>query len=411
MNRRWFSNRLCRGHLRHLALIAGLSLFLGGFEARQDLEVTHSRNARDKAIPAQEFARLIADFSEQGGYFRSDNFVSNETSYLLIVDRLKELAASGGAYIGVGPEQNFTYIAKIRPRIAFIVDIRRQAVIQHLMFKAIFHYADSPARFLSLLFSKPLTGGAQPGANASVEDLVAYFSKAPVSNTAYTRNLSLITNAIVRDFHFPLDLRDRSTLEYVYSTFRDENLDLRYQSGGFRYGPGAYGYRNWGGWGYFPTLRDLLLETDLHGRTGNFLASRSDYDFVRGLEEANRVIPVVGDFVGSKALPAVAEYLKRQGYTVTAFYTSNVEQYLFSGGGFDDFARNVARLPISDKSLFIRAYPNQRGGREPHPAQIGNHRLVTLMEKIGVFLDDYRHGLYPDYWTLVRTHYIAAQEP
>ncbi len=403
----WISNRTSRGHLRHLALILGLSLVLGGSQARQALEVTRRDKTHEKAIPAAEFARLITDFSEEGGYFRSDNFVSNETSYLHIVDKLKELGALGGAYIGVGPEQNFTYIAKIRPRIAFIVDIRRQAIIQHLMFKAIFHRADTRARFLSLLFSKPLTGPAPPGADASAEELVGYFSRAATDNAAFTRNRSVIVNTIVRDFRFPLDPRDRTTLDYVYSTFRDENLDLQYRSGGFGYRPGGYGYPGRGGWGYFPTLRELILESDLHGKLGNFLANRGDYEFVRTLQEANRIIPIVGDFGGSKALPAVSTYLRTHGYTVTAFYTSNVEQYLFSGGGFDDFARNVSKLPITEKSLFIRAYPNQR---VPHPAQIGNHRLVTLMEKISVFLDDYRHGLYPDYWTLVRTHYIGAQE-
>ena len=86
----------------------------------------------DSSIPAAEFSRLIQQFSEDDGYFRSDNFTSNETSYLQVVDLFRKLDVSGGAYIGVGPEQNFTYIAKVRPRIAFIVDIRRQAMIQHL---------------------------------------------------------------------------------------------------------------------------------------------------------------------------------------------------------------------------------------------------------------------------------------
>lgn len=99
------------------------------------------RGQPDQGLPAAEFSRLFRDLSEEGGYFRSDNFTSNETSYLHVVDKLRELGATGGAYIGVGPEQNFTYIAKVRPRIAFIIDIRRQALIQHLMFKAIFHLA------------------------------------------------------------------------------------------------------------------------------------------------------------------------------------------------------------------------------------------------------------------------------
>lgn len=393
-----------RRQLKPVLWVVIAVVLLGGVQARQAWEDARLQKTRDKPIPATELARIVKDFSEPEGYFRSDNFVSNETSYLLIVDKLKELGATGGAYIGVGPEQNFTYIAKIRPQIAFIVDIRRQAVIQHLMFKALFHLADTRTRFLSLLFSKTVAGKSVPGADASAEDLVAYFSKAPGDGQAFTRNLAQIESTITKNFHIALEGNDARMLEYVYSAFRDENLNLQYRSGGF----GGYGYPSSSYWNYFPTLEDLILEPDLHGKPGNFLANRADYEFVRSLQESNRIIPVVGDFGGSKALAMVAAFLKKNGYTVTAFYTSNVEQYLFSGGEFDSFARNVALMPITSKSLFIRAYPNQR---VPHPAQIGNHRLTTLLQKITVFLDDYRHGLYPDYWTLVRTHYIAAILP
>src|SRR5947208_3733893 len=109
----------------------------------------------ENGLSATEFSRLFRALSEEGGYFRSDNFTSNETSYLHVVDKLRELGATGGAYIGVGPEQNFTYIAKVRPRIAFIIDIRRQAMIQHLMFKAVFQLAPDRVHYLSLLLSKP----------------------------------------------------------------------------------------------------------------------------------------------------------------------------------------------------------------------------------------------------------------
>src|SRR5512136_636160 len=127
-------------------------------------------------LSAAEYSRLIRDLSEEGGYFFSDNFTSNEDSYLTVVDKLKELGVSGGAYVGVGPEQNFTYIAKVRPRIAFIVDIRRQAMIQHLMFKAIFQLAPTRVEFLAILLSKPLTGKV-PAPGDSIDSLVAYLLK------------------------------------------------------------------------------------------------------------------------------------------------------------------------------------------------------------------------------------------
>src|ERR1044072_8511627 len=109
-----------------------------------------------ESLTAAEFSRLIRELSEEGGYFRSDNFTSNETSYLHVIDKMRQLGATGGAYLGVCPEQNFTYIAKIRSRIAFIIAIRRQAIIQHLMYKAIFHLSPTRPQFLSRLLSRPL---------------------------------------------------------------------------------------------------------------------------------------------------------------------------------------------------------------------------------------------------------------
>src|SRR5262244_1397590 len=130
-----------------------------------------------EALPAAEFARLIRELSEEGGFFPSDNFTSNESSYLTVVDKLRQFGATGGAYIGVGPEQNFTYIAKIRPRIAFIVDIRRQAMIQHLMYKAIFHLSPNRAQFLSRLLSKPMPKEGAPAPDVAPADLMTFIGK------------------------------------------------------------------------------------------------------------------------------------------------------------------------------------------------------------------------------------------
>src|SRR4051812_26344018 len=85
----------------------------------------------------EEFWRMVSDFSETGGYFRSDNFVSNETTFQEVIPDLRRKTKPGGVYLGVGPDQNFTYMVALRPAIAFIVDIRRQNMLQHLLYKAL----------------------------------------------------------------------------------------------------------------------------------------------------------------------------------------------------------------------------------------------------------------------------------
>ena len=52
-----------------------------------------------EAISAAEFTRLIHELSEEGGYFRSDNFTSNETSYLHVVDKLRQLDPPGICFL------------------------------------------------------------------------------------------------------------------------------------------------------------------------------------------------------------------------------------------------------------------------------------------------------------------------
>jgi hypothetical protein len=345
-----------------------------------------------ESVPATEFARIIREFSEEGGYFMSDNFTSNETSYLHVIDKLRELGVTGGAYIGVGPEQNFTYIAKIRPRVAFIIDVRRQAMIQHLMYKAIFHLSPNRAQFLSRLFSKPLPKDGGPAPDAPAAELMAFFGKTAATDQAYAANLAEIKKTIQEDFQFPLSDRDRESLEYVYKSFRENGLDIA-----FRLDASYYG-------GYFPSLKDLTLQTDLNGKTGNFLASADDYNFVRAMQKKNLIIPVVGDFSGTKALAAIGDFLRKNGLTVTSFYTSNVEQYLFDSAVFDGFAKNVKKLPIDDKSVFIRAVFHMR---YTHPARKQDHMSVTLLQKMKVFLKDFDEGLYPSYRELIVTNYIA----
>jgi hypothetical protein len=381
---------------RFLPLFLSLLLWLTANAATVVAQATQTAQAKaPESLSAAEFSRLSREISEDGGYFRSDNFTSNETSYLHVVDKMREIGTSGGAYIGVGPEQNFTYIAKIRPRIAFIIDIRRQAVIQHLMYKAVFHLSPTRPQFFARLLSKPLPKENAPKPDAPVNELLALFGRLAADDKAYAENLATIRKTIQDEFQVPLSDADQKSLEYVYKSFRDDGLSIAYRVEG-----------NWGS-NAFPSLSEIIAQPDQHGKQGNFLASVDDYEFVRGMHRKNLIIPVVGDFGGSKAIASVGAYLKKNGLTVTAYYTSNVEQYLFSNNVFTAFANNIKKLPLTDKSLFIRAVP----GRWPHPAQLPGHRLTTLLQYMNVFIKDFDEGLYDSYQELTTQHYIEIKKP
>src|SRR5262245_53876608 len=110
----------------------------------------------DETPRRNDFAQLVGRLSERAGYFGSDNLVSNELSYQHVLGKLTKMNVSGGAYLGVGPDQNFTYMAQVRPRIAIMIDIRRDALLQHFFFKCLFMMSRNRVEYLSLLFGRPL---------------------------------------------------------------------------------------------------------------------------------------------------------------------------------------------------------------------------------------------------------------
>src|SRR6185436_16644079 len=136
-------------------------------------------DARTASQPApQAFASLVEQLSEPNGQFDTDNLISNEQSYLHVVPALEQAGVAGGVYIGVGPDQNFSYIARIRPAEAFIVDIRRDNLLLHLLFKAIFATTKNRVEYLGVLTGRPAPDRAETWKDAGIEKIVAHFDEA-----------------------------------------------------------------------------------------------------------------------------------------------------------------------------------------------------------------------------------------
>ena len=100
---------------------------------------------------------------------------------------------------------------------------------------------------------------------------------------------------------------------------------------------------------------------------------------MKELESKNLLVPIVGDFGGPKAIRSVAGYLHEKGATVSAFYLSNVEQYLQQDGIWNRFCRNVRTLPLDSTSTFIRsARDRQFGFGRGLNSELGNMFRDTL---------------------------------
>ena len=111
-----------------------------------------------------EFAARIEALSGQAGYFDTDNLISNERSYLHAISDLRAARVRGGVYLGVGPDQNFSYIAEIDPELAIIIDVRSDNILQHLLYKALFHASRNRVEYLAFLTGRP----APPDVEASL---------------------------------------------------------------------------------------------------------------------------------------------------------------------------------------------------------------------------------------------------
>ena len=173
------------------------------------------------ALPAElsdlDFWQLIVDISEPDGHFEDENFVSNEIGYHRVMQRLQDAVPPGGVYVGVGPEQNFSYIAALRPKMAFVVDIRRQNMIEHLMYKALFELSEDRADFLSRLFSRPRP--ASVDRHSSVADLFQAFATAHADRELFDVTLTRMLDVLVRQHRYGLTAGDQAALRKVFTAF------------------------------------------------------------------------------------------------------------------------------------------------------------------------------------------------
>ena len=195
------------------------------------------------------FAAQIASLSEAPGYFDTDNLISNERSFLQVLPELQRRQGARRRVLGVGPDQNFSYIAEVRPAIAFIVDVRRDNLLLHLLFKALFALSRTRIEYLALLTGRPVPADVEAWRTAPIDRLIAY-----IDDDQPGAALARADERDRRGIGVPLSAEDRATIDRFHRRFISRRLALRFESPGRP--PQAYN----------PTLRDLLRETDAAGR-------------------------------------------------------------------------------------------------------------------------------------------------
>ncbi len=344
-----------------------------------------------------EFWGLVESFSEPGGYFQSDNLVSNEHTYQYVVPALEQLAQPGRVYLGVAPDQNFTYLLALKPQLAFIVDIRRGNLQTQLMYKALIERSADRAEFVSRLFARPRPAGLS--AASTVDEIFVAFARVPSDLEAQAHVLGEILEHLTVTRGFPLTDEDRFGIEDIYDQFVTFGPSITYSSS-IASGRAGFGGRR--GRGGFPSYADLMRQHDGTGRQRSYLATEAQFQALKAMQERNLIVPIVGDFAGSRALRQVGQYVKARGAVIGAFYTSNVEQYLFRNGVWRRFYANLATLPFDGRSVIIRSV-SPRDGYLGVPR--GPDGRVNVLDPIAALVRDVEAGKVGTYYDIASRVY------
>ncbi len=342
-------------------------------------------------VTLKEFGRLIEGLSEPEGYFDTDNFISNEGGYLKVLPIIDRIGARGGVYMGVGPDQNFSYIAEVRPELAIIVDIRRQNLLEHLYFKALFELSPDRSQFLQRLFGRPVSTANAAPAGFDLERYLDETEGTP-SNSMFSRRCLDEAERRIRHWSLSLNAEDFKAIEYVARAFFDEGPLLKFTSYGRPPNP------------RYPSYRSLLLETDSKGKRSSYLATEDRYQSVRALHLENRIVPVVADLAGSPAMGRIARELRARRIGVSCFYVSNVEFYLFERDRWVAYTRNMNGLPWEANAILIRSISNSWRMHRDH---IPGYYMTTLVQRAASFLQNEAAGRNATYWDLVTNDNIA----
>jgi hypothetical protein len=213
-------------------------------------------------ISDQDFWRMVTELSEPSGPYTGDNWISNEPTIQDVIPPLKQVVKPGGVYLGVGPEQNFTYMWALQSKIGFIIDIRRQNLLDILMFKALFEMSPDRADFVSHLFSRRRPDGLN--ATTSAAALMAAYEAAPKEGLA--ANMERLRN-ILASHKYALSNDDLAAIEFIYGIFNrgGPSITAEFASPGSPVPAVPITYTN------------LMTATDRNGQSWSYLSSEAAY--------------------------------------------------------------------------------------------------------------------------------------
>lgn len=248
--------------------------------------------------------------AEPASTYNLDCFVTSEVGHNDLLTRCRPVR-QGGAYLGVGPCQNFSYIGALRPACALIVDARIDNLIEHLIFKLVFERARTPAQYLAVLCSRLLPADVPPDPGA----LLPAFDRAPAPAGLFEDNWRVLCRDLADRWSMPPALMGRA--ERIYREFHRRGLSITSVSDELL-----------ANLDYIPDLRTVIASTSYTGESLHFLTDAERYDYVRELQLSDRIIPLLGNIADPPTIHAANGLLAELSERVSTVYLSNMEEFL-----------------------------------------------------------------------------------
>lgn len=325
-----------------------------------------TRNSQTTPEHDESFRVLIQSLSEAQSGPHADNLITNEDSFPRVVGELEQRANPGGVYLGVGPDQNFSYIARCAPARSFVLDYRRRNLRLHLLHKALFMLSENRVAYLTRLTARhPKDLPDTPTA----AELVEAFATVPFDAQLLERT-RIEAFGLIRAFGV-LDESEWGDLARIQARLAGPGMTAKFLA-----------------MPIYPTFGEMIETPDRSGRPAHLLAQESSYIAVRDAQRNDRVIPLVADLAGAGALPRLADWLTLRGLKVSVVYVSDVEFFLLRAGKLDAYVANLDRLPKHENSIILRTSTREI----EHPDRVPGDSATTILRSLPAFLDTAKAG-------------------
>jgi hypothetical protein len=296
----------------------------------------------------------------------ADNLMTNEDSFPRVCGELARRAPAGGVYVGVGPDQNLTYLAHARVELGFVVDYRRRNLRLHLLHRALLALAADRAGYLSRLTARSLR---DVGKETDGAGLVAAARRAAWDQKQFDREVRE-----VRRYLEPLRIvqeEEWSDLRTIHARLSGPGVEARFLA-----------------LPMYPTLGDLITTTDREGRPAHFLAAEGLYATLRSLQCEDRVIPLVGDLGSPGTLGRIGAWLRERSLGVSVVYLSDVEFFLLRGGRYEGLVQGLEALPRLEGAVLLRTSTREIR----HPQRVKGDSSTTIVVSLQEAISAWRGG-------------------